>query len=283
MNILNNAKIFFPWVISATEAKQIIEQGATILDVRNRLLYFFGHIAGAIPITWQQFSQQTSPDKGKLLDNSNILENKLRQVGIYQHKPVIVVGNPTAPLNFGEEGRIVWMLRTLGHPQTAFVDGGYQALIQAQVPIERGLSKSNPRGDFTIERSHLWEIERDQLQAQLSSENLIVIDTRTPAEYAGSTPYGEQRGGHIPGAVHFYFKDLVDEQGKLLSSEQIIAKLNKLGIKKNTAVVAYCTGGIRSAFVVAAIANLGFTNVKNYAGSMWEWSAAPADSYLLEK
>ena len=269
------------WVASAVQAKELILQKATVLDVRNVVAWFLGHVPGAVHITWQQFSQQQSPHKGKLIEDPSILEQKLRAVGISNTKPIVVVGNSAD--NFGEEGRIVWMLRTLGHSQAVFVDGGYTALIEAGVPIERGISQPQAKGDYVVQRTAAWEIQRDQLKANLAAtaQNFAVIDTREPREYGGATPYGEQRGGHIPGAVHFYFKDLMDSQGYLLPQKQIVTKLNQLGVQSDTAITAYCTGGIRSAFFVAVLANLGFTEVKNYAGSMWEWSASPPHDYPL--
>ncbi|BAZ20147.1 putative thiosulfate sulfurtransferase [Kalymmatonema gypsitolerans NIES-4073] len=268
------------WIISANEAKQLISQGATILDTRNKLALLISHIPGAVHVTWQQFSNNQKPYRGKLLADANLLEEKLRQVGICNSKPVIVLGNP--PDNFGEEGRIVWMLRTLGHQSAALVDGGYNALVKAGVPTTRGLNQPLEIGDFVVNRTALWEIQRDELQVNLSENKLAVIDTRQKREYAGETPYGEQRGGHIPGAVHFYFKDLMDTKGNLLKPEEIIAKLETLGIQRDTPTVTYCTGGIRSAFFVAVLVNLGFSNVKNYAGSMWEWSASSDEKYPLE-
>jgi thiosulfate/3-mercaptopyruvate sulfurtransferase len=267
------------WIISADEAKQLISQGATILDTRHKLSYLIEHISGAVHVTWQQFSQTEKPLKGKLLADTNLLEQKLREVGIFNSKPVIVIGNPSH--NFGEEGRIVWMLRTLGHESTAFVNGGYKALVKAGVSRSFGLYCSPEIGDFVVNRTALWEVQRDELLVN-SQNNLIVIDTREKREYAGATPYGEQRGGHIPGAVHFYFKDLMDGEGNLLKPEEIIAKLETLGIQPDTPTVTYCTGGIRSAFFVAVLMNLGFCNVKNYAGSMWEWSASGVEKYPLE-
>ncbi len=273
------------WIVNAAEAKQLIEQGATVLDVRNMVVWALGHVKGAVRVTWQQFSQQKSPFKGKLIENLGVMEQKLCEVGVFNGKPVIVVGNSVH--GFGEEGRIVWMLRTLGHPQAAFVDGGHNALVQVGVSIERGVRSSAglERGDFVVKRSHLWEIDRDELKAKLAataSPSLIALDTREPREYAGGTPYGERRGGHIPGAVNLYFKDLMDERGNLLPRGEIVAKLNRLGIARDTPIAAYCTGGIRSAFVVAVLADLNFNNVKNYSGSMWDWSAFDAASYPLE-
>jgi len=273
-----------PWIINANTAKQLIEAGATILDVRSRISWGFGHVINARCVNWQEFSQKTLPNKGKLLDNSQVLEQLLRQIGISNNNPVIVIGNPTSPLHFGEEGRIVWMLRTLGHSQVAFVDGGQQALVKAGVALEMWGTKPQQIGDFGINRTTTWETSAHQLQSRLNHpQNLIIIDSREAREYAGATPYGEKRGGHIPEAVHFYFKELLQPNGYLLSSEQIDYKLKLVGIEKGSdkEIITYCTGGIRSAFLVAVLVNLGYTNVKNYAGSMWEWSQAENYSYPL--
>ncbi|MGI8501505.1 MAG: sulfurtransferase [Hassallia sp.] len=269
------------WILSPNEAKQLISQSATILDTRNKLAWFIGHIPGAVHVTWQEFSESKKPHQGNLLKDENLIQQKLRKLGIFNSKPVIVIGNPAH--NFGEEGRIVWMLRTLGHNSAAFVDGGYNALVKVGVAPNFGGNKPQQIGDFVVNRTALWEIQRDELKANLAENKLIVIDTREKREYNGATPYGEKRGGHIPGAVHFYFKDLIDNKGNLLPHEEIIAKVQTIGIQHNTPIVSYCTGGIRSAFFVSVLANFGFTNVKNYAGSMWEWSAENANSYPLKE
>ncbi len=271
------------WVVSAEEAKELIERDATVLDVRNSISWLLGHISGAVHVTWQQFSQQQSPNKGKLIENPEILQEKLRAVGICNNQPVVVLGNPAH--NFGEEGRIVWMLRTLGHSQAVFVDGGHSALVKAGVPMVWGVTQPKP-GDFLVQRTSLWEIQRDELKAKLAakeiSQDLIVIDAREAREYAGTSTYGEQRGGHLPGAVNFSFQDLKDAKGNLLPRDQIIDKLERLGIQQHTPIITYCTGGIRSAFFTAVLVDLGFSNVKNYSGSMWEWSASPENHYPLE-
>lgn len=271
------------WIISAAQAKQLINEGATVLDSRHVLIWLVGHITEAIHISWKQFSQP-SFQKGKLIEDSKILEHKLGRLGIFNHKPVIVVGNPTFPCYFGEDGRIVWMLRSLGHQFSAFVDGGEAALTKIGLPITLDIAKPK-LGDFVIKANNVWTIEQEELQANIITRNipkLKIIDTRSPQEFAGATPYGEQRGGHLPDAVNFYFKELLDAQGYLLLPEQIIAKLDKLGITTDTPIVTYCTGGVRSGFFVAVLTNLGFTNVKNYAGSMWEWSAATTSQYPLQ-
>ncbi|MEG4533841.1 rhodanese-like domain-containing protein [Microcoleus sp. D2_18a_D3] len=271
-NLANN------WIVNADLAKQWLEQEATLLDARAPILKWFGRLPPAIPVTWQEFSRSDFPHKGKIIENNTILTQKLQAIGICQDKPVIVVADSVK--GWGEDGRMVWMLRTLGHEKAVFVGGGYRALIKAG--INRFKSANNPpqTGDFVISRRSHWEIQRDELKAILGNDNVVVIDAREPREYAGQTPYGEKRGGHIPGAVHLYYKQLMDKQGQLLARGEIVAILQQKGVSQSTQIVSYCSGGIRSAWLTCVLTNLGF-NAKNYAGSMWEWSASPADSYPL--
>jgi thiosulfate/3-mercaptopyruvate sulfurtransferase len=266
------------WIISADLAKQLLQQEATLLDARAPILKWFCRLPPAIPVTWQEFSRSDFPHKGKIIENNTVLTHKLQAIGICQDKPVIVVGDSVK--GWGEDGRIVWMLRTLGHEKAVFVDGGYRALIKAGINRVKYTNNPPKTGDFVISRCSNWEIQRDELKDILGDDNLAVIDARERREYAGKTPYGEKRGGHIPGAVHLYYKQLMDKQGKLLDRGEIVAILQQKGVSQSTQIVSYCTGGIRSAWLTCVLTNVGF-NARNYAGSMWEWSASPADSYPL--
>lgn len=266
------------WIINADLAKELLEQGANLLDARAPILTWFCPLQKAVRVNWQDFSDSHFPHKGKILENDTFLTSKLRGIGICQNKPVIVVADPVK--GWGEDGRMVWMLRTLGQEKAVFVDGGYRALIKAGISQVKAANNSPQTGDFVISRRRDWEIERDELKSILGDGNSVIIDARTPREYAGKIPYGEKRGGHIPGAVHIYYKQLMDKQGNLLCRGEIVSILQHKGVSLSTQIVSYCTGGIRSAWLTSVLTSLGFC-AKNYAGSMWEWSASSADSYPL--
>lgn len=268
------------WIVSAAEAKYLIEQGAVVLDVRDRNSQNKGSVQGAIAIGWKQFSQKDFPHQGKLLEDDNALTQRLREVGVFTNKAVVVIGDPLR--GWGEDGRIVWMLRTLGHQQTVFVDGGYAALSKAGLPTTRRISRTATLpGDFKIQRLKNWQITQAELQASLNATaNLVVVDARQPREFAGATPYGEQRGGHIPGAISLHYKELLDSDGKLLPRAKILALLRDRNIPAKAVIVSYCTGGVRSGWLTAVLVDMGF-QAQNYAGSMWEWSAGLPDQNPL--
>jgi thiosulfate/3-mercaptopyruvate sulfurtransferase len=268
------------WIINADQAIHLIQQGATLLDARSLKLLKGGTLPGSQAIAWQDFSPSQNPNKGKLLTQDEILTEKLQGLGVFQNQPVVVVGDPK--MGWGEDGRIVWMLRTLGHNQAVLVDGGYAALVSAGLlklsNLPQNISKA---GDVVVRRRGDWTINRNQLQQKFNDPNIVVIDSREPREYDGQTPYGEQRGGHIPGAVHLYYQEWLDDKGLLLPPGQILGQLQQLEITPDTEVIIYCTGGVRSAWLTTVLVDLGY-NAKNYPGSMWEWSASPAEFYPLE-
>lgn len=264
------------WIVSGNQAKDLLTQGASLLDARQCKLIPCQRLPGSVAIAWQEFSQSSFPHQGKLPSDDQELTQKLQKLGIDKNRAVVVIGNPQQ--GWGEEGRIVWMLRTLGHNQAVFVDGGYKALIASGV---KEVSQPPQKGDFVVQRRGDWQIEREELKNKLGQDNLVLIDSRSEAEYAGKILYGEARGGHVPGAVNLHYRDLLDEQGKLLARRDIMAKLQAKGITPKSQIVSYCTGGVRSAWLTVVLSDLGL-QAKNYPGSMWEWSASSQDNYPLD-
>lgn len=268
-----------PWVVNTTQAAQLLRSGATLWDARTPKQRAKGPLTGARVVTWQQFSEPELPNMGKLLEDDAALSAQLQQTGVEQARPVVVIGDPVA--GWGEDGRLVWMLREVGHTKVTLVDGGAQAL---QLIWTEALSQAiyQGMGDMVAKRLNKWDIDAETLKAKWSNDEVTLLDTRELREYNGETPYGEMRGGHVPGALHLYYKALIDKQGKLLPRQVLLDKLKTLGLEQDNAVVAYCTGGVRSGWFVAVLIWLGFTQVTNYAGSMWEWSSLPETTYPLD-
>lgn len=263
------------WVVGPDAARQLISEGAIVLDTRGDDLKKSQPLAGAQPVVWQDFTNPDLPNKGQLLSDDAVLTSKLQALGISKDKPVLAVAD--SKNGWGEDGRIVWTLRTLGHDKAFLVNGGIAALTDGGSPT---IAAAATPGDFVVARTDAFEIKKEELVTKIGAPGVVILDTREPREYAGETPYGETRGGHVPGAKHIFYKDLVGEDGNILPPGALKARLDQLGVAADSEIVSYCTGGIRSGFVTAVLNNAGI-KARNYAGSMWEWSASPAEQYPL--
>jgi thiosulfate/3-mercaptopyruvate sulfurtransferase len=262
--------------VSVDEVAALRAQGAVLIDARGDRAYRHGHLPGSAPLDWTTLrdNQQT----GRLTDNTAQLQQALRAVGVSGSAPVIVYDDGLS--GWGEAGRIWWTLAYLGHTDTHILDGGLSAWGAAGRPLTTDTAAA-PAGDLVVRpdperRAELDRVARTVEECQGGGGCGVVFwDTREAREYGGATPYGEARGGHLPGAVGLHYKALLDGQGRLRPEAELRAILGQSGITADQVIVPYCTGGVRSAFAAAVLEELGYPHVANYDGSMWEWSAEP--------
>lgn len=265
------------WIISAAEARALIDHDALVVDMRSRDLRRATPVAGAVAAAWQDFSEVGRTQRGSLLADDDKLTTQFQKIGVSKARPVIALGEPMK--GWGEDARLVWSLRDTGHDAAYLVDGGVDALL-ADGPVS--IASVPTPGDFVVQRGHDATATKEDILKTLGQPGVVIIDAREAREYEGETPYGESRGGHIPGAKHLYFRELLDEDGKLLQGDALQAVLAPRGITADTEVISYCTAGIRSAYITAVLRDLGI-DAKNYDASMTEWAAADPDVYQVSK
>jgi thiosulfate/3-mercaptopyruvate sulfurtransferase len=107
----------------------------------------------------------------------------------------------------------------------------------------------------------------DELARRLQEGAVSVVDVRSREEFAGHAGYPcDPRQGHIPGAIHVEWTELVRGDVRQLLAER--------GVDLGKEIVAYCHSGQRSAIAVAALRAAGL-QASNYEGSWHDWSRRP--------
>lgn len=250
----------------------------TVLDARAARDYTRGHVPGAVRIDWTAYRDGWGRT-GRLPTNVQALAARLGALGVDETRPVIVYGD--ARDGWGEEGRIAWMLRYLGHRDVRVLDGGMAAWRTAGGALSR--DRVRPRaGRFTARLNGAVRASIDEVAAVVglapgpfgaTMQRAILLDVRPRDEWDGARHYREPRAGHIPGAVRFHWRDLLDETGRLRARDTLLPLLAALGVTTDRTIVVYCTGGVRSAEALWMLRALGFTDVRNYDGSWYEWSS----------
>lgn len=240
-----------------------------VLDTRERGDYLAGHIPHARHVAWTDYRDGLSPTNGRLQADLDDAAAKLAAQGVDRAHRVLVCGG--ARNMWGEEGRIAWMLRVLGHPAVAILDGGCDAWRRAGGAWDKGEATTQVGRFWAAVDRRSWATQADVEQV-LRVGNAALLDVRTREEYDGAVLYFEARGGHIPGATHLHFADVMDAEGRVLPTEALRGLLKGAGVEPGTSVIVYCTGGIRAAFVTEALRAAGI-DARNYDGSFWEWAA----------
>ncbi|MEO8197249.1 MAG: rhodanese-like domain-containing protein [Thermoanaerobaculia bacterium] len=248
----------------------------TILDARSTSEYRRGHVPGATAIDWTDFRDGWWRT-GKLPEDLAALASNLGRYGVDDARPVVVYGN--ARDGWGEEGRIAWMLAYLGHPEVSILDGGWPAWLEAGLPVSRSSESARP-GHFVARPVAGLRASAEDVEAMRQGAG-TVLDVRTAAEWDGATPHFEPRGGHVPGAIHLEWKDLLDARGRL-DPALARARLRAAGVDPARPVITYCTAGVRAGEAWVLLRALGYADVRNYDGSWYDWSADERRPVSLE-
>ena len=122
---------------------------------------------------------------------------------------------------------------------------------------------------------------RDDVVAAIRAENCIILDHRSLEEYRGElhsppgTPnHGSERLGHIPGARHLHFEDMLDEDMSFKPVEDLRAMLAERGATLDKNIISYCRLSHRATLAYFVMTQLlGYSNLRVYDGSWTEWGS----------
>ena len=225
----------------------------------------------AVVVDWTNISlldEFGGENLGKLLSKDNY-EQIFSKLGINANSEVLVYGFTMPEQGFGDEARVVYTFNYAGFDNVKFVDGGFKQV--EKLGFNKNYEPESDRIDVSdVVRSEATQNEKaiftDELLSKLGNADVQILDTRLEVEYNGRVIYGENKAGHIPGAISLPFNSLVNEEGFVKSREELEKYVNEKGIDKNKLQITYCTTGVRASYVAVILEELGF-KVRNYEPS----------------
>lgn len=249
-----------------------------IIDVRGQGAYT-SHIPGAVHSSWHEYSDPQATAKGLLDPDVARLEKRLQALGINHSSDVVVYSNPFD--NWGDEGRMFWMLQYLGHKSVKVLDGGWPKWTAEHRPYQHEPVRPKP-GNFKASVQPDVMIDKQELKKLVKSprRDIVIVDARSVEEYAGKEIDGLPRPGHIPSAVNVPWNGFLRQDATVKTQSALREMFHAFGMNEQQEIITYCLGGLRSAWVYFLLKLAGYERVRNYPGSWWEWSrdfAAPAE------
>ncbi|MGR9114699.1 MAG: sulfurtransferase [Gammaproteobacteria bacterium] len=268
----------FTTIISPQTLAQHLDDGNwVVFDCRFSLMdteagakaYRLGHIPNAryAHLDHDLSSGITAFTGRHPLPDFKLLARKLGRWGVSNTSQVVAYDDAGGAF----AGRLWWLLRYLGHEQSAVLDGGIQHWRQGSYPITTALPSIEPSNFKADQDDSLW-LDALELQNGLARKRITLVDARTPERYRGEQEPIDPVAGHVPGALNRPFQLNLDASGRFKSADELNAQFSRLtGGVPPTQVVHMCGSGVTACHNLLAMEVAGLSGSKLYAGSWSEW------------
>lgn len=222
--------MIFDTLISTRDLSEIASDPRTVaIDCRFSLMdpdkgrqdYEEGHIPGAVYADLDaDLAGPVTADSGRHpLPDENAFVETLRAWGVSNDSQVVAYDDGSGAI----AARLWWLLKWLGHPAVAVLDGGFAAWQASGLPI--GDAQEKPvAGRFEGSANVEMTISSGEVAEKLESiEGFILVDARDGERFRGEVEPIDPIAGHVPGALNLPFSLAVDENGAWRTPEDLAA------------------------------------------------------------
>ena len=239
----------------------------------GRRAYAEGHLPGAVFADLEDdLSASPGPLEGRHpLPSPQILAERFGAWGIGEDTQVVAYDDVGGAL----AARLWWMLRWLGHPWAAVLDGGVPAWIAEGYALSCAEPELRPQA-FRPRPDPALMVDAAALAQELEHGECRLVDVRAAARFRGEQEPIDPVAGHVPGAANRPFAENLDPSGRFLPAGLLAESLREMcaGLPPER-VVAMCGSGVTACHLLLAMAHAGLPVGKLYPGSWSEWIRDP--------
>jgi thiosulfate/3-mercaptopyruvate sulfurtransferase len=171
--------------------------------------------------------------------------------------------------------RLWWLLRWVGHPAVAVLDGGLPAWQALGQPLETSAPPAASAGTLSERAALVQTVSVADVLFNLSTQDRIVVDARAADRYRGENETIDPVGGHIPYARNRFFKDNLNADGSFKDAALLRSEFAPLFACAAQAIMQ-CGSGVTACHNLLALEVAGMPGASLYPGSWSEWCADPA-------
>ena len=237
---------------------------------KGRAAYLAGHIPGAVYADLDQdLAGPVSSASGRHpLPAATVFKATLEHWGIAAGTQVVVYDDASGAL----AARLWWMLRWFGQPQVAVLNGGLNAWLAANGPLETAVPEY-PETDLSASPDAGRVATTAEISATISEgRDLHLVDARDRPRFDGHTEPIDAVAGHVPGAMNFPFSANLNADGTWKSPDELrLAWVGLLGSEAPPPFTVMCGSGVTACHLVLSAEIAGLDEPRVYVGSWSEW------------
>lgn len=222
-----------PQLLAETDwlSGQLDDPAVRVIDTRTEEDYGTGHIPGAVNI-----AALGGLRTGHGMPDADEFARFAGSLGI-DADVTLVLYDDRGP----SSGMTAWAFRYYGHARTRLLDGGLTKWTAEGRPLSTEVPSPAAR-TFVARIDEGVYCDLDQAKASVDRADAVLWDTRSLAEFDGTLGRGNapDRVGHMPGAVHLDWVELMDaESGTLKPADELRVLLEGHGITPEAEIAAY--------------------------------------------
>jgi thiosulfate/3-mercaptopyruvate sulfurtransferase len=263
-------------VSSAELAEHLGDPGWIVFDTRHdlmdvekgRRLYAEGHIPGAyfLHVDEDLSGSKTGKSGRHPLPDIREFARRINERGVTAQTQVVVYDDVGG--NFAV--RLWWMLRWLGHRNTALLDGGYplwqkegRPVTKDVPPPRKGTFEPKPHLESTVDLPFVERFREDP--------SIALLDARAAERFKGLVEPIDPVAGHIPGAINRFWQKNLNADGRFKAPEQLRREFEELLGRDTGKTVHMCGSGVTACHNAFAMELAGLAPGRLFPGSWSEW------------
>ena len=239
-----------------------------IIDANSPDNYAKQHIQGAINI-WHQDLYLKGPVEG-LLKSPDELAAFFGKKGLTITTPLIIYDDGSQKYN----SNLFVILKYLGATNMRLLHRDPATFEQSRIPMSATAASLKPAVFVPNVADKFFHSMQDVITGHGNTQFLLV-DVREKDEFLGKV---EKSKGHLPGAIHVNYKDVLTDKGAFKSKEELEKIFAAAGISAEKTICLYCYTGVKAAVTYVALTSiLGYPDCRVYEGSYNEWVSQPVN------
>ncbi len=236
----------------------------------GRKNYQAAHLPGAhfVSLDTDMGGQKTGTNGRHPLPEREHVVDVMRGLGVNDDTQVIVYDQCEGM----HAARVWWTLNWLGHRDVAVLDGGLKAWQRHGGQTQSAVPGPVPVGNFSDRGVGMPVVTYEDLLHNIDTRERLVVDARAEDRFAGQNETLDPVGGHIPGAVNYFYKHNLNPDGTFKTSEQLTAQFQAvIGQRRAEFLVMQCGSGVSACHNLLALQMVGLGTAPLYVGSWSEW------------
>jgi thiosulfate/3-mercaptopyruvate sulfurtransferase len=272
-----------PLTSAAELASRLDDRKLRIVDCRFELMapdagrraYVEGHIPGAVYADLDKdLSGPVEAGSGRHpLPDTADAEATFSRLGIDAGIDVVCYDAAGGAI----ASRAWWLLRWLGHTKVTVLDGGLQAWLARDLPLEAGEQEVAHRQFRGVANPSLVLTSQEIVATLDTSVGCLLVDARDDARFRGEVEPIDTRAGHIPGTSNLPYAACLKDDGSWHDAPALRRLLEPLlGNDQSVSWSVMCGSGVTACHLAISGLLAGYSEPRVYVGSWSEWIRDPS-------